>query len=721
MSSEIPSTSLLANATSNFRIYILASLLGGLLVTLLEATDRLIVLNFPSQLDRLLFLCTLALAPIGNLALGLFIAIITTKAKLLLTILEQQVKLSIWLKYLAVSFSVSLPFLLLNFFFPALFVDSFQETISMINRKIINIDIVFQYPKIFVSILIYLIALKLTLLESKTFLSLIKGRLGIVLLIFSVLIVPAFYYLDSRTFIGRYQDIYHVPLGLAIILFSFFISLILVHRFRLDTKYIILAIIPAFLFTFSHQAISKHQAMKSLFWRRGVVVKNYLSLIQTVYDRDGDGFSPFFDGGDYDDKILTKNPLSIDLANNNIDENFLAGDYKQPPSNPAEVNQKPIEKIAAKNILFITIDCLRADHLGCYGYNKALSPNIDKLVNRSIIFENGFSLGTNTGHSFCGIARANYSENIFNDEIPTVAELFSKQGYITATITSPETSKWLQKQGWQTYKDVMLKGFQEIVHESGGNWNSRKLTDHTIDYIKNNSDKPFYLWVHYNDLHAKAEKYHKQDKQDAVSKPMDVYDSNLRFTDKHLGRLFDYLETTGLFDNTVIAISADHGEEFGEHGQSFHNGRPYRVQTHVPVILYYPGVTSQRINQAVSNIDFAPTFLRLTGQLPPKNYNGVDLVETAKNNVTNRQVFMETPRNVPDANFFAWAMVDGDWRLIYDIVGNTFELYNTKLDPLEQNNLIDKEIEKTNELKKKFGLWFDYQTQDKNYRYWQRF
>jgi len=202
---------------------------------------------------------------------------------------------------------------------------------------------------------------------------------------------------------------------------------------------------------------------------------------------------------------------------------------------------------------------------------------------------------------------------------------------------------------------------------------------------------------------------------------MDVYDSNLRFTDKHLGRLFDYLETAGLFNNTVIAISADHGEEFGEHGQLFHNGRPYRVQTHVPVILYYPGVNPQKVSQAVSNIDFAPTFLRLTGQLPPKSYNGIDLVETAQNNVTNRQVFMETPRNVPDANFFAWAMVDDDWRLIYDIVGNTFELYNTKLDPLEQNNLIDQEIEKANQLKKKFGLWVDYQTQDKNYRYWQRF
>lgn len=721
MSNPASSPSLLTISVRNFHSYILASLLGGLLIMLLEATDRLIVLPFNTNLDRVLFISTLALAPIGNIALGLFIGILASKAKFLLSLLEQQTKFSSWIKYSLVALSVSIPFLLLIFFFPSLFANSFQDLLIGLGKRGIPLSKITPYSKLVLSLLIYLVTLKIAFLESDWFNALIKTRLAIVLFSLAVIIMGVFYYLDSRTFVGRYQSIYHLPLGLGVILVSIFGSLIIVRRLEISAKYVILAILPAFIFTFSHQSITKHQAMKASFWRRGVIVKNYLTLIQKISDRDGDGFSHFFDGGDYDDKNPNRNPIAQEIPSNDIDENSFGGDFKQPLPNFAEVNQKPITKALAKNILFITVDCLRADHLGCYSYSKPLSKNIDQFATKSLVFENGYSLGTNTGHSFSGIARANYGEALFDDQIPTLAEVFSQQGYNTAAITSPETSKWLQKEGWESYKTVMLKGFQNVVHEEGGNWNSRKLTEHTIEYLKAQTDKPFFIWVHYNDLHAKAEKYFKQDKEDSASSPMDIYDSNLRFTDKHLGHLLTYLESSGLMDNTVVAISADHGEEFNEHGQVFHNGRPYRVQTHVPVILYYPSISPKRVNQAVSTIDFAPTFLRLTGHLPPITYNGVDLLETAQGNVVNRPIFMETPRNVPDANFFAWAVVDGDWRFIYDLVGNTFELYDKKNDPQEQRNLIDKEVEKGTELKDKFGIWLDYQTQDKNYRYWQRF
>ncbi|MBI4854992.1 MAG: sulfatase-like hydrolase/transferase [Acidobacteria bacterium] len=721
MSQKIPS-SILKESTSNFHFYILAGLIGGGLLVFVEAIDRLLTLRFPTYLDQVLFVCTLAMAPIGNVFLGSFIAILALKAKFLLLLLNKQLKISTYLQHLLVALSISSPFILLTFFFPTLFADNFQGILTSLSSRGIPFGPIIGYSKFLLSFLIYFFALVIVFLESERFNQIVKGNWVILLFVLMVLIMGVAYYADSRIFVGRYQEMFHIPLALIAILSSFMAGLLIVEqRFNFAPKHIILVIIPAFIFTFAHQSINKHQAMKASFWRRGVVVKNYLILAQRLYDFDGDGFSRFFDGGDYNDKNSTYNPTAIDSPNNNIDENAFGGDFKLPLQNPAEVNQKPIPSASAKNVLFITIDCLRADHLGTYGYAKKLSPNIDALAARSLVFENGYALGTNTGHSFTGIARSNYGEGLFNDEIPTLAELFSQQGYITTTITSPETSKWLQKQGWETYKTVMLKGFQNIVHEEGGNWNSRKLTDHTIEYLQTKEDKPFYLWVHYNDLHAKAEKYHKQDKQDTAKTSMEIYDSNLHFTDKHLGRLFEYLESSGLINNTVIAISADHGEEFNEHGQLFHNGRPYRVQTHVPVILYYPGGGAKRINTPVSTIDFAPTFLRLTGKLPPKSYKGVDLIETALGNISNRLVIMETPRNVPDSNFFAWAIVDKDWRFVYDLVGNTFELYNQKDDPLEQNNLIDKETEKAVELKKKFGIWLDEQTQDKHYRYWQKF
>lgn len=722
MSNQIPSPSMLAKAASNFHFYILAGLLGGVILMLVEAFDRLFALRFITHLDQILFLCTLAIAPIGNAFLGLGIAILALKAKFLCLLLNKQLKASTYIQSLLVALSVATPFIILTFFFPNIFADNFRSVIVGLTNRGIPFGPIVNYSNFFLSFLIYGFALVIVFLESEFFGKLVKSRLALPLFVSLCLIMGVAYWADSRIFIGRYQEMIHIPLGLIAISSSFLAGLIVVEQnFNLAPKHIILAIIPTFIFTFSHQPLTKHQAMKASFWRRGVVVKNYLTLAQIIIDSDKDGFSRFFDGGDYNDKNPNYNPLAIDIPNNGIDENFIGGDLKQPLKNFVEINQKPIPNASAKNILFITVDCLRADHLGTYGYSKKLSPNIDALAARSLVFENAYSLGTNTGHSFVGIARANYGEDLFNDEIPTVVELFAKKGYTTTTITSPETSKWLQKQGWETYKNIMMKGFQNIVHEEGGNWNSKKLTDHTIEYLKTQENNPFYLWVHYNDLHAKAEKYHKQNKQDPASSPMEIYDSNLEFTDKHMGRLLEYLETSGLINNTVIAISADHGEEFDEHGQLFHNGRPYRVQTNVPIILYYPGGGAKRIETPVSTIDFAPTFLRLTGELPPTSYKGIDLVETAKGNVEERPIIMETPRNVPDANFFAWAMVDQNWRFIYDIEGNTFELYNQKDDPLESRNLIDKETQKASELKQKFGNWFDEQTQNKNYRRWQRF
>lgn len=722
MSEKIPS-SVLSSATSNFHFYILAGLVGGSLLMLVEALDRLLTLSFPTHLDQLLFICTLALAPIGNVFLGLGIGVLAIKAKFLLLLLNKQINIaSSSLQHFLVALSLATPFIAITFLFPGLFADSFQEILLGLSSRGIPFGPLVAYSKFLLSFLIYGLALVITFLESEKFNQIVKSNWAMLFFLAIFLLMVIAYWVDSRVFVGRYQEMFHIPLGLIAILLSFLAGLIIVEQnSNLSSKHIILVIIPAFIFTFAHQPLAKHQAMKASFWRRGVVVKNYLVFAQKLLDQDGDGFSRFFDGGDSNDKNPSYNPTAIDIPNNNIDENSFGGDFKLPTPNFTEVNQKPIPSASAKNVLFITIDCLRADHLGTYGYSKKLTPNIDALAARSLVFENGYSLGTNTGHSFTGIARANYSEDLFNNEIPTVAELFLEQGYTTAAITSPETSKWLQKQGWETYKNVMLKGFQNILHEEGGNWNSKKLTDHTIEYLKTQESKPFYVWVHYNDLHAKAEKYHKQNKQDPAITPIEIYDSNLAFTDKHLGKLLEYLNSSGLINNTIVAISADHGEEFNEHGQLFHNGRPYRVQTNVPVILYYPGGGAKRIATPVSTIDFAPTFLRLTGKLPPKSYKGIDLIETTLGNIANRSIIIETPRNVPDGNFFAWAIVDKDWRLIYDLVGNTFELYNQKDDPLEQYNLIDKEKEKAAELKQKLGHWLDEQTQDKNYRYWQRF
>jgi arylsulfatase A-like enzyme len=248
------------------------------------------------------------------------------------------------------------------------------------------------------------------------------------------------------------------------------------------------------------------------------------------------------------------------------------------------------------------------------------------------------------------------------------------------------------------------------------------LTDETIEYIQNRQGKPFYAWVHYNDLHAKGEwHYIKRSERGFGDRPVDIYDSNAAYVDEHLGRLFSYLESTGLLESTIVAISADHGEEFLDHGQLYHSGRPYPPQTRVPLILRHPGVKPLRVKEPVSLIDLAPTFLRGVGLFPPREYKGVGLRLTAAGLAAGRKVFIETPRNVPQGNSFAWAVVEGDWLFIYDLFGNTFELYDKATDPTCRTNLIDTEPARAEAMMSALGGWLDGQSQRKDYRRWERF
>jgi arylsulfatase A-like enzyme len=107
-------------------------------------------------------------------------------------------------------------------------------------------------------------------------------------------------------------------------------------------------------------------------------------------------------------------------------------------------------------------------------------------------------------------------------------------------------------------------------------------------------------------------------------------------------------------------------------------------------------------------IDLGPTILRFAGIDPPAGYEGLEFFSSTAQ--ADRPVFSETPRNIPEPSFYAWAMIDGSWKLMYDVVGHTFELYNLQDDPGETRNLIDANPEQAREMKVKFGRWFDRQS-----------
>ncbi|MEW6733802.1 MAG: sulfatase-like hydrolase/transferase [Acidobacteriota bacterium] len=714
--------------------YLSAGLCAGLLLALVEAIDRLTVLakHFSATQEKLLFICTLTFIPVANMVLGLLLAALFSIIDRLFLQLRSHWQVGksplSWFipnrdNKFHFALALALPIMLVSILAPTIFTNGFRLMLVGISERITNISLLVKYSTLFLCVGIYFTALLLTWVDSEGFTKLfVKRWFATGLGLLAAIVAIAFYWIDARIFVGRYLYSFHLPLSVCAIAASYVFGHILTNYLKPSRAIVLLLAITVLIGTITGgYFFDQQQALKALFWRRGVIAKKYLAFAQNLLDLDRDGFSPLLNGGDCDDRNPTCNILAHELPNNSRDENCLGGDLKEIPPDFAELNQSPLPEQLARNVIFITIDCLRADHLSCYGYQRKLSPNIDRFAARAVLFENAFSLSTNTGHSFSGIARASYGETIFDDNLPTIAEMFTANGRVTAAITSPKTDKWLWKQGWESYKTIMLKGLQTIVHSRGGYWDSQRLTNETITFLRAQQNTPFYLWVHYNDLHAKNEKYARQGSNNFGNKPIDIYDSNIAYTDEQLGRLFEYLESSGLLDTTIVAISADHGEEFGEHGQEFHNGRPYREQTHVPLILWYPSAQPLRVQQPVSTIDLGPTFLRNVGILPPRDYIGLDLRHTINGLTVNRKIFCETPRNVPQGDFFAWAIVDGDWRLIYDQIGNTYELYNEVVDPDGRYNLIDQEKERALRLSTQLGQWLDLQSQHKAYRFWARF
>lgn len=706
--------------------YLSAGFIAGLFLGLIEIFDRVITLKpflFQSY-DLLLFIAALLITPIIMAIFGLKISVACIYsdliiAKTLKANTEKKFRIS---EILLKTASISLPWILIAIIFPSIITNGFNEILSGVIERVAALGIVLKYTKLILIAFILSVSLLIAFIDHEKILNLITRRwLAILLGLGSIVITLATYYIDAYIFVGRYYYFFHIPLILISTATSLLLGIIVIRKFPLQKRALVIfasiitAIVALGTFNFTN-----HQTVKSLFWHRGVIARKYLDFAQHIIDLDRDGFSKIFGGGDCNDLDRNINPLAKEDANSSLDKNCFGAKTEWNEKQFTILNQEPVSPLV-KNVLFITIDCLRADHLSAYGYERNLSPKIDQFAAKSILFENGYSLGTNTGHSFSSMARSSHGEAIFDDDIPTIAETFAANGYLTAAITSPKTVDWLKKQGWESYKNIMLKGIQTIVHNTERNWNSRRLTDETIQFLTGHQDKPFYLWVHYNDLHAKNEKYKKSGKHEFGKRPVDLYDANIAFTDDHLGRLLEYLETSGLLNSTIVAISADHGEEFLEHGQQFHNGRLYREQTHVPMILWYPQAKAARITTPVSAIDFGPTFLRAAGIMPSTAYAGVDLLKTVEGKTQGRYILIETPRNVPQADFFAWAIIDNNYRLIYDLVGNTYELYDDKADPLERKNLFDTEQTQAAKMKGVLASWFDYESQHKNYRYWLRF
>ena len=346
------------------------------------------------------------------------------------------------------------------------------------------------------------------------------------------------------------------------------------------------------------------------------------------------------------------------------------------------------------NLLLVTIDTLRADRLGCYGYANIETPNLDEIARRGVLFENAVTHTPLTAPShasiFTGLYPATHGVRdtggfVLQASHPTLAEVLREQGWSTAAFVGASVLKrqFGFNQGFGVYDDEMPKSDPDKV---GGDYAERRaetVVDKAIAWLSGQSGGPFFLWVHVFDPHSPydppssfREKYAGR-----------AYDGEVAYTDRELGRLFEAVSRKSPED-TVIAVLSDHGESLSEHGEYTHGVFLYDATVRIAFLLAGPGVPKgMRVKQQARAIDVLPTVLELIGSKAPPGVQGANLTPAfSGKTLPTSDAYLETL--YPKINM-GWAELRGirtsRWKYIR---APKPELYDLVQDPAETANVI---------------------------------
>jgi arylsulfatase A-like enzyme len=355
-----------------------------------------------------------------------------------------------------------------------------------------------------------------------------------------------------------------------------------------------------------------------------------LLLARRATDRDHDGASPLFGGGDCDDRDPARYPDAIDVPGNGIDEDCSGADLpvpKRPPPPAVPVKRAIVPRDL--NLLLITVDTLRID-LGFMGYPRPVTPNLDVLAANSTVFEHAYSMASYTGKSVGPTMIGKYPSETLRDgshfdtyfpENVLLAERLHDAGFHTMGLAS----HWYFKPKYGLTQGMDIWDMSAMPPESGGDVDSSvtsaSLSDAAIRLLSDpeNTSGRFFMWVHYFDPHANYVQHPEapdfRPGQKNWAKPL--YDGEVWFTDHHIGRLLDYIASQPWGAKTAVVLTADHGEAFEEHGMSYHGVDLWEPLVRVPLIMHVPGAKPHRVAQKRSLIDVVPTVLDLMGLPQP--------------------------------------------------------------------------------------------------------
>ncbi len=402
--------------------------------------------------------------------------------------------------------------------------------------------------------------------------------------------------------------------------------------------------------------------------------------------------------------------------------------------------------MSIKNVILITVDSLRADHLEIYGYKNLETPNISELAADGIVFTNAYANSPGTPSSFPAILTSTYPMMYGGYEglstlRPYLPEILKNNGIYTIGINSnPYLSRRFgYHRGFNFFYDDIfsretgIKGrikqgikFIETILGSPPYTTGYVLNKIAKTHIEKVKDRSFFMWIHYMDVHipyayknrVKNILYRRRIRElnrtvievsqgkkleipeDMLSEIIELYDEGIRRVDDIIGDLLKFLQKSGLMEDTLVMLTSDHGEEFMEHGGLCHMPKLYDELLHIPLIVNSPSLKRKRVDIIVDQLGIAPTISSVLGINGDPRWLGRSLLTK----IEDKTLISEVSNTITSVkvNKKEWKISARNrrWKLHFYVKENRVELYDLLNDPLESRDLADRKREPVEELMK---------------------
>ena len=376
-----------------------------------------------------------------------------------------------------------------------------------------------------------------------------------------------------------------------------------------------------------------------------------------------------------------------------------------------------------KNVILLTIDALRKDVLGCYGNESGLTPFIDSLQNKCLKFTRAQASGPYTQASFPGLLTSSYyleygKPKGLSPNRTLISEPLKRAGITTAAFHSnPHLCDYLGwNRGWDVFYDSMEEEVDPKIPYIKGDVINSKVDKWLSSHTRGGEYRPFFLWLHYMDIHepyiperkyidivdpsiiiSQDEMYNlfkdvllKRDvsNEGVVKLLKKLYQAHVREVDDDIKEFFGILGKLDLLQDSVIIITNDHGDEFNEHGGLSHDAKMYSELIDMPLLIYDPSKNKGEVcDSLVSNIDISPTIVHLFGLAPVEGFEGHSLFPPEHYPI--KGCFGEAIDRGGDIEKDIYFYREQDLKVIYRANLDKWEMYDLKVDPKELNNIVN--------------------------------